>query len=164
MTLEADFFPADTVDLLRLFEKYGVRYLVIGGRAVNYHAYTRTTADSDLFFAPTVENSRRVYKALKEFWGGEVPAVEKADELVEQGIWLQLGYKPARIDLLNRVEGIVFEEAWERRVEEQLGTEPPVTVFIVSRKDLIKAKKKAGRYVDKADLEYLQKAEEQQDE
>ncbi|MEZ4986401.1 MAG: nucleotidyltransferase [Saprospiraceae bacterium] len=69
---------------------------------------------------------------------------------------IQLGYEPYRIDLLVDVEGIDFEECYERRTEAELdGT----GVKFLSLQDLITAKKKAGRLQDLADAEQLERLE-----
>lgn len=40
--------PPDFSDFLKLLNKHEVRYLLIGGYAVNFHGYVRATADLDL--------------------------------------------------------------------------------------------------------------------
>ena len=42
-------------------QKSGLRYLLIGGYAVNYYGYTRNTEDMDVRLAPTNEN-QQAYK------------------------------------------------------------------------------------------------------
>ena len=41
-------FSADMKELLHLFEEHGVQYTLVGGHAVNYYGYVRTTQDMDL--------------------------------------------------------------------------------------------------------------------
>ena len=41
-------FSADMKELLRLFEEHGVRYTLVGGHAVNFYGYVRTTQDLSL--------------------------------------------------------------------------------------------------------------------
>ncbi len=57
------------------------------------------------------------FSALEDFWSGDIPGLESSDELIEPGIIVQFGVPPNRIDLINEVDGLVFEEAWDRRIE-----------------------------------------------
>jgi predicted nucleotidyltransferase len=52
------------LEVLRLFDKNEVRYILIGGLAVGYHGYQRYTGDMDLWLEPTQQNLNRLYKTL----------------------------------------------------------------------------------------------------
>jgi hypothetical protein len=65
-----------------------------------------------------------------------------------------MGVPPIRIDVITAIDGVEFSEAWRTRVEATLG---PVTVPVLSRVDLIRNKKAAGRLQDLADVEWLEK-------
>jgi hypothetical protein len=64
----------------------------------------------------------------------------------------QIGVKPNRIDVLMSITGIVFEEAWQHRVQSTYGGLP---IYLISREDLITAKSASGRPQDLLDLERL---------
>ncbi|MCC7436053.1 MAG: hypothetical protein IT363_15350 [Methanoregulaceae archaeon] len=64
-----------------------------------------------------------------------------------------MGRLPLRIDVLNHIDGVNFEEAWSRRVIGVLGD---VRVAFISRKDLIRNKRASGRIKDQADVESLE--------
>ncbi|HKZ36025.1 MAG TPA: hypothetical protein VJ184_00140 [Chryseolinea sp.] len=49
---------------------------LIGGVAVIYHGYTRSTADLDFWYNPTVTNFHKIINALKEY-GIDVADLEK---------------------------------------------------------------------------------------
>jgi len=53
----------------------GVKYVVVGGCAVILHGYYRTTHDIDLLVDSSIENIRRLKKALQEIF--------KSDEISE---------------------------------------------------------------------------------
>ena len=57
----------DFRDLLRYFNEEKVEYLVIGGMAVNYYGYHRSTGDLDLWVAVSPENEDRLAGALRKF-------------------------------------------------------------------------------------------------
>ena len=157
--LKPSSFSPDTLELLRQFEQHGVRYLVVGGQAVIYYGYPRLTGDIDLFFDGEAKNAAKLYEALVTFWAGEVPGVAGPDELAQDGVIVQFGRPPNRIDLMNRVDGLTFEEAWDTRLELQVsGKGSTVHVHYVSLEKLIQNKQASGRPRDLEDLEYLRRA------
>ena len=156
--LKASSFSPDTLELLRLFEQHRVRYLVVGGQAVIYYGYPRLTGDIDLFFESETKNTVRLYEALVSFWDGDVPGVGGPEELAQDGVIVQFGRPPNRIDLMNRVDGLSFEEAWETRLELQVSGKAIVRVNYISLDRLIQNKQASGRPRDLEDLEYLRRA------
>ena len=105
----------DFEDLLALFHKHEVRYLVIGGLAFIYHARPRYTKDMDLWVDPSQANVNRANRALAEFGSPHLLAVDDAEEI------LQIGLPPNRIDLLRAIDGPSFGQAWRRRIAGQYG-------------------------------------------
>ncbi len=57
----------DYKDLLSAFQSHGVKYLVVGGFAVIYHAQPRSTNYMDLFIKPDLENAKAAFKPLAAF-------------------------------------------------------------------------------------------------
>jgi len=57
----------DYKDLLSAFHVHGVRYLIVGGYAVIYHAQPRFTKDIDLFIKADLANAQATYAALAAF-------------------------------------------------------------------------------------------------
>lgn len=149
MELDKDF-----KEFIELLNEHKVKYLVIGGYAVNFHGYPRYTKDIDFWIWMKKSNIRKLIKAIKEF-GFESLNLETSDFMTPENI-IQLGYEPYRIDLLVDVEGVEFKECYGRRFEADLdGTK----VKFLSLQDLILAKQKAGRLQDLADAEQLEKLE-----
>jgi hypothetical protein len=60
-------FNRDFNELLSIFNDYKVKYLVVGGYAVGFHAQPRATKDLDLFIEPDPDNGKAVYTALAKF-------------------------------------------------------------------------------------------------
>jgi len=57
----------DFKEILNLFSKYNVRYVVVGGYAVMKYTEPRYTKDLDLWIATDSKNAKAVFSALKEF-------------------------------------------------------------------------------------------------
>ena len=60
-------FNPDFSELLSVFNGHKVKYLVVGGYAVGFHAQPRATKDLDLLIRPDAENAKAVYAALATF-------------------------------------------------------------------------------------------------
>ena len=144
------FVNSDFSDLLKLFNKYGVRYLVIGGYAVVQYTEPRYTKDLDLWISTDPANAEAVYTALREFGAPLVGLT--AEDFAEEGYFYQMGVPPVRVDVLMGIPGLEFEAAWQKRQEVDFDDLP---VLFISRKDLIKAKLASGRPQDLIDVEAL---------
>ena len=142
----------DLRELLALFNTTGVEFLVVGGHAVAFHGRPRLTDDLDLFVRPDLTNGERIVQALQQFGFGSrelTPADFLADDRV-----IQLGRAPNRVDLLTRLYGVDFSDAWGRRVAARLDD---AQVWIISREDLIKNKRETGLTQDLADVDFLER-------
>lgn len=142
--------PPDLKELLRAFNEHGVRYLIVGGYAFGAHAEPRATKDLDVFIATDELNSNAVYRALAAY-GAPLDGFSPADFRDQSGF--QIGQPPARVDVLQSISGITFEEAWPNRIEGMIDGE--VLAPIISKNDLIRNKLKAGRDQDTLDVQVL---------
>ena len=130
--------------------KHEVEYLIVGGYAFALHAHPRYTGDMDVFVRVSEDNARRIIKALEDF-GFASPSLTSQD-LATPGRVVQIGYPPLRIDLITAIDGVVFEEAWSRRVRSTYGQQ---NVHFISKEDIIANKRASGRKQDLLDLEDL---------
>jgi hypothetical protein len=105
----------DFEDLLDLLDRFGVRYLIIGGLAFVFHAKPRYTKDMDLWIDPTPSNVEQANRALSEFGSPDVLDPARPGEI------LQLGVAPNRIDLLRETGLPAFAAAWEQRIDGRYG-------------------------------------------
>ena len=144
--------PKDLKDLLLAFNAEHVRYLIVGGYAFGVHAEPRATKDLDIFISSDVENSKAVYRALAQY-GAPLQGLSPQD--FTDGSAFQIGQPPARIDLLQQVDGLTFDEAWSHRIEGHIEGEVPAA--IISRDDLIKNKLASGREQDLLDVKKMAK-------
>ncbi len=145
--------PKDLKELLRAFNEQKVKYLVVGGYAFGVYAEPRATKDLDLFIQADEENSKAVFRALAEY-GAPLAGFSSSD--FRDGTSFQIGQPPARIDLLQSIDGVTFEDAWEHRIEGLIDAETPT--IVISKEDLIKNKLATGRERDLLDVKELQAA------
>jgi Nucleotidyltransferase of unknown function (DUF6036) len=145
--------PEDFKELLRAFNEHRVRYLVVGGYAFGVHAEPRATKDLDLLIRSDEENSAAVYRALTQY-GAPLDGLSPQDFM--DGSAFQIGQPPARVDLLQRIDGLTFDQAWQNRIEGLIDGDTPINV--ISKDDLIRNKLACGREQDLLDVKKLRAA------
>jgi len=145
-------FNPDFKEFVQLLIKNQVEYLVVGGYAVSIHGYPRYTGDLDIWINPTPKNSVKVLDCLNEFGFSSLELTEN-DFIKEYGI-IQLGYPPVRIDIINTLDGVTFDECFQNKSIIEIDG---LSVYIISLNDLIKNKKTIARPRDIDDIENLTK-------
>jgi hypothetical protein len=144
--------PKDLREFIESLNSHEVEYLIVGAHALAFHGFPRYTGDVDILVRPTSENAARIEHVLVAFSFASLGL--SADDFLHPGRVVQLGIAPNRIDLLTSLTGVMFEEAWDRRVP---GTLDGVPVAFLSRETLIKNKRATGRTQDAADVENLER-------
>ena len=144
--------PNDFKEFLRLLRAHGVEYILVGGWAVIYHGYPRTTNDLDIWIGVAPENAKRVVDVLREF-GFDVPELSESLFLQNDQI-VRLGMEPVRIEIMTSVSGVEFPDCYRERLETTLDSEP---VSMIDLKRLRLNKHASGRLKDLSDLEHLPK-------
>ncbi|MBN2788844.1 MAG: nucleotidyltransferase [Candidatus Delongbacteria bacterium] len=142
----------DFRELLRLLEKNKVDYVIVGGYAVAFYGYPRFTKDIDIFFKDSKENIIDLLAALKEFGFTEDDINENMFQT--KGNIVTFGVEPVRVDFLNSIDGVSFDEAVQNKVRGKYDT---VEVYFIGKEELIKNKLSTDRLQDKADVEELTK-------
>jgi Nucleotidyl transferase AbiEii toxin, Type IV TA system len=140
----------DFKELLELFNKHRVEYLIVGGYALAFHGAPRFTRDIDLFVRPTSDNAVRILAALAEFGFGSLGLSQ--EDFTTAGRIVQLGVAPIRIDLVTRITGVAWEKADAGKAS---GFYDDVPVFFLGRDEFIANKRATGRTKDAADVEAL---------
>jgi hypothetical protein len=141
----------DFAEILSELTAAGAEFIVVGAFAVAAHGNPRATGDIDIWVRPTRDNAARVLQALRAF-GAPLFGLSIEDLMDEQTVF-QIGVAPVRIDILAGIDGVTWEEAWQRRVIAKLGTS---TVPVLSLVDLAANKRAAGRPKDLVDLAWIQ--------
>lgn len=129
-------------------------FAVVGGHAVAFHGHPRATKDLDVLVRATAANAERVYRALAAF-GAPLEAFDVAQEdfATYDGV-LQIGVPPRRIDLLNRIAGVSFDDVIREGATFEIDAR---TIHVIGRRALLANKRAAGRPQDLADVEALER-------
>lgn len=140
----------DFKEFVQLLNAHDVKYLVVGGYAVALHGYPRNTKDIDIWLWLNASNAEKLLQALDEFGFGSL-GLTTEDFLVPDQI-IQLGYPPARIDLITTLPGVEFADCYASRLEIQVEN---TTVNFIDLENLKRNKRASGRPQDIADLANL---------
>jgi hypothetical protein len=143
--------PNDFRELLELLNAHKVDYLVVGAFALAHHGVPRYTGDLDILVKPDDENVQRLVACLNEF-GFSSLGLQAADFTQPEQV-VQLGVSPVRVDFLNSLTGVTWQEAFDGRIR---GTLADIPVYFLGKDALFKNKKILGRKKDLADLEALE--------
>jgi hypothetical protein len=143
----------DFVEMLGALSDQQAEFLVVGAYALAAHGVPRSTGDIDIWVRPTPENARRVWAALEGF-GAPLFDLTRED-LHTQGMVFQIGIVPNRIDILTRISGVEFEDAWPNRLEI---TVQGRVIPVLGKAELIVNKTAAGRPKDRIDADLLRRS------
>ncbi len=141
---------SDLKDILDFLNQQKFKYVIVGGYAVMKYTEPLYTKDVDILVEATLTNARRLLKALTEF-GVPVDNLSPTD-FAKEGTMFFMGQAPNRVDFLTRVKGAKFVDIYKSSVEGKLFRSK---VRFISKDNLIKTKKAAGRPQDKLDPKNL---------
>jgi predicted nucleotidyltransferase len=130
----------------------GVKYVVVGGCAVILHGYYRTTHDIDLLVDSSVENIRRLKRALQEiFKSDEISEIRDVD--IDQYAVVRFAPESEEIviDMIGKIGKIDFKMAMQDIEEIEL---EGIKIPVCGLSTLIETKK-GIRPKDKEDLLFL---------
>lgn len=149
-------FVDEVAGFLRAAHAQGLRVLLVGGAAVNFHGYQRQSADVDLWVEPVAENFDRLLAVLRAL-EYEVDALPEAVLRSEQNISVKIS-PTMEIELITRFDpGCSFEEAWQRRATDELAGEPVARYQVLAYEDLVNSKLRSARPKDLLDVQELRR-------
>jgi hypothetical protein len=140
----------DFKELLALFGKNKVEYIIVGAFALAYHGVPRYTGDLDILINAVPDNADKIIQSLKAFGFGSLKL--NPSDFTKRDQVVQLGYPPVRIDIITSITGVPWEEADNGKSIQLIGD---LEICFLGRKELIRNKKATGRKKDLADLEAL---------
>ncbi len=154
-------------EVLEALHKGRIRYLIVGGLAVNLYGVPRVTQDIDLIISTSKTNILKIITILKN--QGYVPRLpvnpedladsDKVKDWVENRNLKAFSfyhkkdnYKVVDIVLVHPLD---FEESFKNRTVKKVEN---VEIYLASIDDLIETKEFSGRAQDISDIEMLKKA------
>ena len=142
----------DFEDFIKLLNKHQVEYMIVGGYALAFHGKPRYTGDIDIWIGISNTNATKLLRVISDF-GLASLGLEKEDFLKE-GYITQIGRPPLRIDIMNSIDGVTFNEAFVRKEVVEIDG---IKMLYIGLSDFIKNKQASGRKKDLSDISEITK-------
>ena len=145
-------------EILNIWQKFNennVRYLTIGGLAVNIYGYTRNTGDIDILIDDTQENRKNLRIAFKEIGIGDFESIETM-KFVAGFKDFTISYD-LRLDVMTSIKGLENVSFDSLLKSATIITLKETPVYFIDYDNLIIAKKATNRLKDQLDIEELEK-------
>ncbi len=151
----------EILDIWEKLNEYNVRYLTIGGLAVNIYGYTRNTGDIDLLIEDTIENRKNLRLAFAAIGIGDFESLETM-QFVAGFTDFTISYG-LRLDVMTSIKGLENEKFDNLLQNSTIVFLKEIPVYFLDYDNLIKAKKATNRPKDILDIEELEKLNKKED-
>lgn len=149
-----DILDEDLLQFWRILNKHQVKYIMVGGFAVNMHGYIRATADADLWLKDELTNRKALRAAFKQLGYGDFISLETVEFVPG---WTQFYIDGGIVlDIMTTMKGIdiPFDECYRLASIARL---EDVQVPFLHINHLIENKKIVNRPKDQLDVIELEK-------
>ncbi|MBC7654002.1 MAG: nucleotidyltransferase [Oligoflexus sp.] len=157
-----DIYDETFINFWRISNQIGLKFIMIGGVATNFHGYYRTTSDIDIWIEDTSTNRENLYQVFKSVGLGDFKSLLTiqfipgwTDFYLDNGV---------RLDIMTTVKGLdeyTFDQAYDLASIAEIEN---VKVPFLHINQLIMAKKAANRPKDQIDVMALEKIKKLREE
>ena len=147
-------------ELVRALKKEKINYMIVGGYAVNFHGHSRNTVDIDLIIKFTLANLKKIEKLLQQMGMvsrlpiDAVSVYNFRDEYIKNRNLIAWNFYNEN-DPTDQIDILINHDVSDFKSEKfRVGQ---LLFKVISKEDLIKMKKKAGRDKDLLDIKELTK-------
>ncbi|CAN5450138.1 hypothetical protein BH10BAC2_BH10BAC2_33670 [soil metagenome] len=147
------FLDAHKAVLQQLLAKK-VDFMLIGGYAVNYYGYNRTTGDMDIWMNPDNDNKLLLLEALSALGFDDEGIATIKSWNFEQPQKFYIFENPFQTEFMTHISGVRYKEAKEIAVQADIDG---LLFTVIHINSLLQNKKATGRSKDMVDAEYLEK-------
>jgi hypothetical protein len=152
-----DILDDDFVHFWKTLNKESVKYIMVGGFAVNIHGFNRTTGDLDVWVEDSEENRQRLGNALQSL---KIAPAEMVKRMQFVPGWTQMSLPNGfPLDIMTKLKGLEehsFDECLEIAVWAEIDD---IRVPFLHFNQLMASKEAANRPKDQIDLEELRRIE-----
>ncbi len=140
---------------LKCAQENQLRYMCIGGYAVNYYGYHRPTEDMDIWIAPTNDNKDCFLNTLRCMKYSEQEIDHIKNEDFTTYFMCTLGLRPYVIDILTILhKNVNYEEAEKKAISHMIGND--IILKLVPYDFLKEVKLRSTRQKDLFDIARLE--------
>lgn len=160
----------DYLGIFKAFNEKDIKYIVVGGVAVNLHGIPRMTYDIDILIDMSDSNIEQFLNLMKE-WGFKPRVPVPIDDFAcenKRNDWVKNKNMKAftfiNYDWAISEIDVIMESPldYSKAIINSIKlTVHDVIIPVVSINDLIKMKKGTGRIHDQIDIEYLEKIKDE---
>jgi hypothetical protein len=154
------FFKEHKILLEKLISA-GVKFIIVGGYAINYHGYNRTTGDLDIWIKPGNDNRDILLVVLKELGFREESLQNLRQADFEQPFAFHFWDEPYKVDIMTKISGVSFDEADTKKI---IMNYEGLSIPFLDFNHLVLSKMTTNRLRDQADVEELQKIKKLKDQ
>ncbi|WP_166926017.1 DUF6036 family nucleotidyltransferase [Flavobacterium poyangense] len=145
----------EILNIWKIFNEKNVRYITIGGLAVNIYGYTRNTGDIDIMIEDSIENRLNLRAAFKEIGIGDFPQIETM-QFVAGYTDFTISYD-LRLDVMTSVKGLEEVKFGDLYENATIAFLQGIPVYFIDYDNLMIAKRATNRLKDQLDIEELNK-------
>ena len=157
-----DIFDEEILNFWKALQDHHVKYIMVGGYAINLHGYQRFTGDMDIWFKDTIDNRKALRKAYKDCGMGDYPMIERMQFVPG---WTEFRLNNGlRLDIMTEMKGLenyTFDECLQMA---SIADIENVSVPFLHINQLIENKKVVNRPKDQIDVIALEEIKKLRDE
>lgn len=150
-----DIFDEDLLNFWQCLNKHAVRYIMVGGVAVNLNGYNRATDDIDVWIDDTIENREQYRKAFKAYSGNDLPMMDRMQIIPGwTNFTLNSGFK---LDLQINMKGLEEYSFDDCLKQARIADINGIAIPFLHINHLLENKRAVNRPKDQTDIIYLEK-------
>ena len=141
------------LDFWNTLNSFNVRYILVGGIAVRFHGFNRSTDDLDIWLEDTLINRVNLRKAFNQLGYGDFEAIETMQFVAG---WTSFYAAGIEIDFMTQIPGLehtTFDQCYQDAAIIEFSNDLQVRFLHINH--LLLAKKATNRSKDQIDIEYL---------
>lgn len=137
---------------LKEASKEGVKMLLVGGGAVNFHGYQRHSADVDFWIDTSEENFSKLLQVFRRM-GYEIDSFPEKVKNKEQNISVKFSPADLNLELITNFQiGKSFDEAFSESEKVEISKFGVLKWNVLNLYDLLESKRRAARPKDLLDI------------
>jgi hypothetical protein len=132
-----------------------VKYLTIGGLAVNIYGYGRNTGNIDIYIEDTFENRVNIRNAIKSIGLGDYESIQTM-QFIPNWTYFTLNFD-FRLDVMTSIKGLEDKTFQELLSVATIVEIENILIYFIDYDNLMISKKAANRPKDLLDIEELER-------
>ncbi|MEI8279089.1 MAG: hypothetical protein WCG87_04945 [Bacteroidota bacterium] len=139
----------------KCLNEHDVQYIMIGGFAIRFHGFNRSTDDLDMWIEDTTANRKKLRAAFKELEYGDLPMLETMD-FIPGWTNFHIG-EGMELDILTEMKGLENTSFKQCKEQASIAEIAGIRIPFLHINQLIENKKATNRPKDRIDVIELEK-------